>query len=759
MFRKHDNPWLRVASFFSLVAALCVAAHALAPHSLAAQEKKVTFDDHIKPIFRQRCASCHNGDQKIGGLDVTNMTNLMQGGNSGSVIEPGDASESYLFQLVNHDEEPIMPPKSDKIPAAEIMLIAEWIDGGALENKNSVSTAPKKPKLNMAVDSNAAVRPQVIAMPPRLSLQPIVSAAKPTTVNSIAVSPWAPIAAVSSTKQILLYNTKTNRMVGVLPFPEGTANILKFSRNGQLLLAGGGRGGASGKVIVWNVITGKRMIEVGDELDTVLAADISNDHSLVALGGPKKMLRVYNTESGELEYQVKKHTDWITALEFSPDGVLLASGDRNGGVFVWEAETGNEYLTLKGHTKQITSISWRIDSNIVATASEDVSVRLWEVENGRMVKNWGAHGGGVSDLQFTREGNLVSCGRDRVTKLWNQNGGQIRAFKAFPDIAVSCAFCNETKSVISSDWNGSIGVFNSADGKLKSIWSMNPKPLIERFNIAKARRDQLAAKSAPAKTAYDNANKALTDTKAKLTQQQASLTQLTNSMNQSNAQLQATQKQRAQLQAQYGNYQKAVTSNTQAKPLVEQSLAKAKEALAKLPNDASLKKTVTDLTTKLASINQVIVDNGKLIATTNQQIAANKSKATSLQSSFQKMNQQKTVVTNTIAALNKQLPNLQTQFNTANQNLNTISQQVATAQSRVNFWTAEIAFDKMLRELQAKQKAASDSFSQANQVVQQKKAELDEKQKALDTAKAESAKRKQVLDQIESEIRKAQGIQ
>ena len=182
----------------------------------------------------------------------------------------------------------------------------------------------------------------------------------------MACSPWAPLLAVAGQKQVLLYNTDTSELAGVLPFPEGTAQILKFSRNAGLLLAGGGRGAHSGKVVLWNIRTGARVVEIGDEYDSVLAADISSDHSMVALGGSSKMLRIYSTSDGELLHDIKKHTNWIFSLEFSPDGVLLASGDRNGGLHVWESMTGREYLALRGHGGAITAVSWRADSNIIA---------------------------------------------------------------------------------------------------------------------------------------------------------------------------------------------------------------------------------------------------------------------------------------------------------------------------------------------------------------------------------------------------------
>ncbi len=173
-------------------------------------------------------------------------------------------------------------------------------------------------------------------MPENLSTEPFVPEAQPSAVVAMAASPWAPLIAVAGHKQVLLYRTTDMHLVGVLPFPEGAIHVLKFSRNGDLLLAGGGRGGQSGIAVAWDVKKGTRVFEVGKEYDVVLAADISPDHGQVVLGGPSKVVRVYNTADGSLATEMRKHTEWITAAEFSPDGVLLATGDRNNGLIVWE---------------------------------------------------------------------------------------------------------------------------------------------------------------------------------------------------------------------------------------------------------------------------------------------------------------------------------------------------------------------------------------------------------------------------------------
>ncbi|HWE40280.1 MAG TPA: c-type cytochrome domain-containing protein [Isosphaeraceae bacterium] len=456
---------------------------------------KVNFQDQVSTIFRNRCNSCHNADKQKGGLNLETFGTAMQGGGSGKVIEPGDLDTSTLFQLVSHKDEPKMPPNSAKIPDAEIEVIKLWIEGGALESSGSTALAKARPKFEFKLDADAAGKPAgPPAMPEGLSTEPAVTSARPNAVVAMAASPWAPLVAVGGHKQVLLYQTTNNHLAGVLPFPEGTIHVLKFSRSGALLLAGGGRGGQSGLAVAWDVKTGKRVFEIGKEYDAVLAADISPDHGQVALGGPSKILRVYNTADGQLLFESKKHTEWITAVEFSPDGVLLASGDRNNGLLVWEAQTGREFFDLRGHTAAITDLSWRPDSNVLASSSEDGSVRLWEMENGNQIKSIGAHGGGTASVRFARDGRLVTTGRDRVARLWDPNGNKQRDFEPFADLALEAVFTHDGAAVIAGDWSGEVRVFELKEGKRLANLPANPAPLSARFD--QTRQALAAAESA-----------------------------------------------------------------------------------------------------------------------------------------------------------------------------------------------------------------------------------------------------------------------
>jgi hypothetical protein len=491
---------------------LLCALFAVCGDSIAADPKaKVTYDQHVMPILNAHCVGCHKGENAKGGLDLSTFAKLKEGGASGEVIKPGEPEGSRLWKVTAHKDQPFMPPKMPQIAKEQLDTLAAWIQQGALENPASKPT-PVKPKAEVGLMSVKRGKPDVVPMPEKpLRKDPVVVTSKPNAVIAMAASPWAPLVAVGSQKQVVLYHGDTFDLVGVLPFPYGTPQVLKFSRNGGLLLAGGGRGGQSGKVVVWDIKTGEQIIEVGSEQDSVLAADISADQQLIALGGPGKMIRMYSTKDGTLIRETKKHTDWIQAIEFSPDAVLLATADRSGGLFVWEAATGREFYNLRGHTASILDLSWRDDSNVLASASEDTTIKLWEMENGNQIKNWGAHGGGTQAVKFSHDNRLVSTGRDRVTKVWDMNGAAQKSFQAHPDVGLRAAFSHDSAKVYAGDWTGNVQSFNIADAKLLVQATTNPQNIAQQLDAA---TKNLAVKQ----QAFDAANAAFTPANTKVQQ-------------------------------------------------------------------------------------------------------------------------------------------------------------------------------------------------------------------------------------------------
>jgi WD40 repeat protein len=325
-------------------------------------------------------------------------------------------------------------------------------------------------------NSGAAKPDGQAAMPEGISRQPVVVTARAAAVTALAASPWAPLVAVAGQRQIVLWHADSAECLGILAFPEGTAYSLSFSRQGDLLLAGGGHAAREGCAVVYDVRTGSRLAKVGEEYDAVLTADLDDTHTKIALGGPSRVVRVFSAQTGETLHEIRKHTDWVYGVQFSPDGVLLATCDRSGGLFVWEAETARQYLDLRGHTGAVNGVSWRPDSNVLASCGDDGTIRLWEMNSGTQIKSWGAHAGAVTSVVYAQDGRLVSSGADRTAKLWDGEGNLKTAFPEFGEPALEVAITAEGQRVVAGDWGGAVKMWAVEGAVPVADLAANPAP-------------------------------------------------------------------------------------------------------------------------------------------------------------------------------------------------------------------------------------------------------------------------------------------
>lgn len=451
----------------------------LLPCSLLHAADKVTYSDHVQPILREHCFACHNQDDATAGLALDSFTGLTTGGASGEVVAAGDPDGSRLWKLVSQQEEPSMPP-DNKLPDAQLQLIKAWIEGGLLKDGNSKPIKTKRPAI-AKLDTDQLGKPVgEPALPTELYHEPVLWTEHVGPISALATSPWAPVVAIGWQRQVSLYSTDDFRLLGILPYVDGVPTVVRFSRDGSLLLVAGGKHAAEGSVSLFDVKTGARLAKVGDELDIVLAADISPDLSLVALGGPKKRVRVYRVSDGALVYQLAKHTDWITSVGFSPDGQLLATADRNGGALLWQAENGLERADLRGHKTAITALDWRADSAMLATASEDGTARLWNPD-GNQIKSLDAHKAGVLSVRFSQQGNFVTAGRDAKLRGWKPDGALLAELGSMNEMTLAAAFTHDGSRVIASDFTGQVQAIQVSDPKPVGTLAANPQPLAVRI--------------------------------------------------------------------------------------------------------------------------------------------------------------------------------------------------------------------------------------------------------------------------------------
>jgi hypothetical protein len=89
-----------------------------------------SFTTDIRPILQAKCWKCHGETTHKAQLALHTADAIQKGSESGSVIVPGKAAESLMFDMISKGK---MPPPREKnaLTAAQIETIRRWIDGGA----------------------------------------------------------------------------------------------------------------------------------------------------------------------------------------------------------------------------------------------------------------------------------------------------------------------------------------------------------------------------------------------------------------------------------------------------------------------------------------------------------------------------------------------------------------------------------------------------------------------------------------------------
>jgi hypothetical protein len=93
-----------------------------------AAAEPVRFREQVAPVFERRCLGCHNDVQRDGDFSLQTAVAALSGGH----VEPGDASASYLLELITPvDGVARMPQDGDPLSPDEIRSIRRWIEAGA----------------------------------------------------------------------------------------------------------------------------------------------------------------------------------------------------------------------------------------------------------------------------------------------------------------------------------------------------------------------------------------------------------------------------------------------------------------------------------------------------------------------------------------------------------------------------------------------------------------------------------------------------
>jgi len=116
----------------ALILAALIAAAAQAQD--ATKEQTDFFETKVRPVLSENCYRCHSADagKDKGGLMLDTREGMTKGGESGPAVVPGDPGKSVLIKAIGYlDPDLQMPPKGEKLSAAQIADLTAWVKMGA----------------------------------------------------------------------------------------------------------------------------------------------------------------------------------------------------------------------------------------------------------------------------------------------------------------------------------------------------------------------------------------------------------------------------------------------------------------------------------------------------------------------------------------------------------------------------------------------------------------------------------------------------
>ena len=104
------------------------------PATAKAQSPETDFENKIRPVLAETCFQCHGDTKQGGGLKVDSRQALLQGGDSGAAVIPGNPDGSLLILAIErHADVSAMPPDQDQaLRPDQIADFRKWIQDGAV---------------------------------------------------------------------------------------------------------------------------------------------------------------------------------------------------------------------------------------------------------------------------------------------------------------------------------------------------------------------------------------------------------------------------------------------------------------------------------------------------------------------------------------------------------------------------------------------------------------------------------------------------
>ncbi len=405
----------------------------------------------VWPMIQQHCQGCHQPAIKQGNLDLTQYQTLLQGGNGGPALVPGDPESSLVMAMMEGRCQPLMPLGGPPLDREIIQKFRAWIEAGAKDD-----TPVQLSRLSQN-------EPPVYNSPP--------------VITALAYSPDGSLLAVSGYREILLHRSDGTGLEARLTGLSDRIQSLEFAANGKTLMAGGGTPARFGELQFWDVASRKLNRSVTVCQDTVFGASLSPDGSRVAFGCSDNTVRVHEVASGKELLKTNHHENWVLGTRFGMDGKRIVSVGRDFAAKLMNAESGTFVENLNLLRKELAAITRHPSRDAVVVGGEeripyyyqmDRPRKIYAGREGTLIRKFERQSGEIFALEFSADGKkLAVAGAAAEATIYDvETGERLVACQGHRAGIYTVAFHPGGQELATAGFDGRVRVHEVESGKL-----------------------------------------------------------------------------------------------------------------------------------------------------------------------------------------------------------------------------------------------------------------------------------------------------
>merc|ERR1712048_206502 len=206
---------------------------------------------------------------------------------------------------------------------------------------------------------------------------------------------------------------------------------------------------------------------------TAIATPLSQPNSDILLSASRdKTVIMWKLTRDEESFgyplrRLRGHSHYVEDVVISSDGQFALSGSWDHTMRLWDLNTGTTTRRFQGHTKDVLSVAFSSDNRQIMSGSRDRTIKLWNTlgECKYTIQDQDGHSEWVSCVRFSPTAKvpfIVSCGWDKMVKVWNLTNCKLRT-----NLAGHTGYCNTV--TISPD--GSLCASGGKDG-VAILWDL-----------------------------------------------------------------------------------------------------------------------------------------------------------------------------------------------------------------------------------------------------------------------------------------------